>query len=161
MTRSRRRSGPRPWGLLVLAVAIALLAVGGHGAGAFTTGAVDRSSTVDVTNDTAGVYGIDTATAVHVNATEPLVTLTNNFGRDVTVTVELRSDSTGKGDLVVGGTTYGDRVSFGLAAGDSRTVDVAVANDSTLAGETVYFHARASASGLYVTANDRGVPIQS
>lgn len=161
MTRSRRRTGSNT--LLTLAVvATVMLVVGGSlGTAAFTTGSVGRTSDIGVASDVSGLYGIDTAPAVHTNTTEPLVDLTNRFGQDVTVTVTLRSDSTDTGDLVVDGTSTGDQATFTLGQGETRQIDLAVHNDSALGGRTVYFHIEASAPGLYVSAQDRTVPIES
>ena len=163
MSRSRRRGGgPRLAQAVVVAfVVVLVLLADGFGAAAFTAATVDRQSSVDVAADADGLYGLDTATAVHTNATERLVTVTNRLDRAVTVTVTLDAASTAHGDLVVDGVTHGDQASFTLAAGDSRRVDIAVPDDGSLVGETVSFRAEASAAGLSVSAENRSVTIES
>lgn len=163
MSRSRRR-GRGSWlgqSVAVGFVVVAMLLATGFGASAFTTGSVDRSSSIDVAGDADGLYGLDTATAVHTNATERLVTVTNRLDRDVTVSVTLDASAADLGDLVVDGTIHGDRASFTLAPGGSRQVDIAVPDDPAIAGETVTFRAEASAAGLYVSAANRSVPVES
>lgn len=160
MTRSRRRSRPRGAALAV-AVAVLLVVAGAHGTGAYTTGHVDRTSTVNVTSDGTAALGLDTATAVHTNRTERLVTVTNRLDRDVSVTVALRSSSVDAADLVLDGANEGDRLTVSIGKGASQRIDVAVADDSSLVGQTVDFDTEATATGLHVTADDRRAPIES
>lgn len=162
--RSRRRGSRSPIPTLVLIVGAAIVVVaafGGAGAGSasFDTAQVDRNGAVNVTDDASAAHALDTADAVHLNTTEPLVNVTNRLGTDVTVTVGLRDDSTHIGDLVVDGTVVGNETSFSLAAGATRTVELKVPDDSTLSSETVYFHVNASGDGIEVTAPDRSVPV--
>lgn len=160
--RSRsRRSGSSGWGAIAVALTVlAVTAGGGIEAGAFSTAGADRQSSIDVASDPEGALGVDTAVAVHVNSTERLVNVTNHLGREVTVTVELRSGSTDRGDLVVDGVNEGNRTSMTLGRGESLQVDVAVVDDSTLVGESIRFDVRGSTAGLRVSANDRSVPIE-
>lgn len=161
MRRSRSRGG-RSVGTLVTGLVLVLVLTGGwFGAAAFTTGTAERSTAVDVAGDTAGALGIDRSAAVHTNATEPLVNVTNRLGRPVTVTVALRADSTSKGDLVVDGTTVGDQATVSLPRGATRRVDVAVADNSSIAGTSLAFDVVASAPGLRVRGENRTVPIRS
>ena len=158
--RSRSRGYDRRFAVVV---AISLLAAAAGGAvesGAFSTVDVDRSSSIDVASDPAGVLGVDVANSVAVNSTERLVNVTNRLGRATTVTVELRSASADRGDLVVGGRNEGDRVSTTLDRGESVRVDVSVPDDGSLVGESIRFDVRGSATGLRVSANDRSVPIE-
>lgn len=162
--RSRRRGSRSPipaLALVVGAVIIVAATFGSAGAGSasFDTAQVDRNGAVDVVDDVSAVHGLDTADAVHVNATEPLVNVTNRLDTDVTVTVTLRDDSTHIGDLVVDGTVVGNETSFALAAGATKAVEIEIPNDSTLDTETVYFHVNASGDGIEVTAPDRSVPV--
>ncbi|MBP1986008.1 hypothetical protein [Halolamina salifodinae] len=162
--RSRRRGSDRTIPTLVLIAGVAIIVVAafgsaGAGSASFDTAQVDRNGAVNVTDDASAAHALDTADAVHVNATEPLVNVTNRLGTDVTVTVGLRDDSTHIGDLVVGDTVAGNETSFGLAAGATQTVEIEIANDSTLSTETVYFHVNASGNGIEVTAPDRSVPV--
>jgi hypothetical protein len=89
------------------------------------------------------------------------VNVTNNLGREVTVTVTIRNDSTSKGDLVVDGTNRGNETSISLADGATETVRVEVPDDSSLTDEVLYFHVTATDPGLEVTANNRSVPINA
>lgn len=160
--RSRSRGSKRsPWVAVVAVISIVVAAAGGGvGAGAFSTADVDRSSSIDVTSDASGALGVDTAPSVHINSTEPLVNLTNRLGRSATVTVELRSASADRGDLVVNGRNEGDRVSMTLDHGESVQIDVSVPDNSSLVGESIRFDVRGSATGLRVSANGRSVPIK-
>lgn len=161
--RSRRRSGRRSTRVVVALLGAAVVAafVGGPlASGATDAGALGRGTGSNVTDDASGAHALDVATAVHVNATDPLVNVTNRLGRTVTVTVELRDDSTDVGDLVVDGTTRGNATSFTLSAGATETVEISIPDDGSLVGRTVYFHANASDPGLDVTATDRNAPVE-
>lgn len=164
MSRRRtRRRGSGPWSALTvvsLLVLAGFLAGGGVDSAAFDSGSASRGTAVDVTLDETGVHSLDTAGAVHVDATEPLVNVTNYLGRQVMVTVALRENSTHVGDLVVDGVDENDEASFSLGRDATETVRIDVVNDSSLAGETVYFHANATAEGLSVSAPDRSVPVE-
>lgn len=160
--RSRGRRPSTPWGLVFGLAGVCLLLVGGAGieSTAFDTAATPRGATADVTIDESGVHTLDAAQAVHTNATEPLVNVTNRLTRDVSVTVALRDDSTGTGDLVVEGVRQGDVATFTVRDGDERTVEIDVPDDGSLVGETVYFHVNATATGLDVRAPDRSAPVE-
>jgi len=165
MSRRRtRRRGSGPWRALAVLVLLALAGfvagAGGVDSAAFDSGHVARNTAVDVTIDETGIHALDTARAVHVDSTDPLVNVTNYLGQPVTVTVALRNDSTVIGDLVVGGVDENERASFSLGRDATETVSIRIANDSSLAGETVYFHANATATGLSVSAPDRSVPVE-
>ncbi|MFB6137604.1 MAG: hypothetical protein ABEJ42_04605 [Halobacteriaceae archaeon] len=159
----RRSRGRRDTPTLVLAAAVCLLALAGAwdgGAGAFTVGNADRGTSVDVASDPNATLALDLAADVHVNATERLVTVTNNLGRDATVTVRLRDDTAHRGDLVLDGTNVGNSTSFALGVGANQRVDLAVPDDSSLANTTMYVAVSASASGLSTEAPDRAIPIE-
>jgi len=134
--------------------------MGGVHSAAFSTATADRGSSVDVTSDEVGAHTLDVAGSVHVNSTEPLVNVTNRLGRSTTVTVTLADNSTHLGDIVVDGVDESDQASFSLATGDTKRVDLDVSDDSSLVGETVYFHVNASGTGLDVSAPARRVPIE-
>ncbi|WP_435066892.1 hypothetical protein [Haloplanus sp. C73] len=158
-----RRGGSR-FGVLTWVAAAVLItaALGGVSpTTAFTTGDVDRSSAVDVVTDPEAALGVDSATAVHTNSTDPLVDTTNRLDRATTVTVSLRDNSTSYADLVVDGTNEGDSISLSLGRGDAARVSVVLPDDESLVGSTVRFDVSASASGLHVSATDRRVPIES
>lgn len=160
MTRSRRRTHSRSTIPVVATVALLLVCAGALGAAGFSTGYVDRNSAVAVTSDTTGIFGIDSATSVHTNSTERLVTLTNRLDRDATVTVTLHADSTDTGSLVVDGTNHGTQATFTLATGASRRIEIEIPDDETLVGRTVHFRTEAVADGVYVSARNRTVPIE-
>lgn len=130
------------------------------GSAAFTTAEIGRNSDVDVVTDPNAVLGIDTASNVHINSTETLVNTTNGFNQTVTVTVELRTSSTDRGDLVVNGENKGDQVSLSLSQDESANIQLAVPDDSSLVGKSAHFDIRASNSGLQVKAPNRSVPIK-
>lgn len=158
--RSRRRgSRSRRWLLALLVVGVATY--GGLSTAAFSTADVDRQTATDVVDDGNGAHALDVASAVYVNSTSTLVTVTNRLGRSATVTVTLRDDSTHVGDLVVDGATAGNQTSFDLAAGDSQSVKIDVPDDDSLVGETVYFHVDAADPGLDVSASDRSTTVES
>ncbi|WP_135305469.1 hypothetical protein [Haloarcula amylovorans] len=160
--RSRRRGGKSSSFLLVGIVLVCFLLVGGAGikSTAFSTATVPREATADVTIDESGAHAIDTAQSVHVNSTEALVNITNHLAQDTTVTVALRDDSTSVGDLIVNGANQGDTATFTLREGNTETVKIKIPNDSALVGQTVYYHANASATGLAVSASNRSAAIK-
>lgn len=146
-----------------MACLVGLLVVSGGGlpTSGVDTADIPRDAGVNVTTDDSAAHTLVLADNVSVNSTEQLVTITNRVTRDVTVSVTLRSDSTHIGDLVVDGTASGDAVSLTLLAGAQESVDLAVADDSTLAGETVHLHVTADASAIAVNASNRAVPVVS
>jgi len=156
----RRRTHPRHrnWWRVALVVSIAvLLGATVLPAGSFTTAEVNRGVTASVVDDSNAIHNLAVASSVTIGQTSRLVTVTNDLGRDVSVEVALRADSTDKGDLVVDGTNVGDSYTFSLATGTSREIDIAVVSDSTLDGQQIYFGVNATATGLTVTAPDRDV----
>lgn len=159
-SRSREPNSLRWATLATVAVTLAVAFGGGSATTAFTTAGVDRTPNVDVVSDVDAALGLDSATAVHVDATEDLVTATNELDRPASITVALRASSAADADLVVGGVNEGDRVSLTLARGETWTVEVVVANDTSLVGSAVNFDVDASAPGLEVQTNNRSVPIE-
>jgi uncharacterized protein with PhoU and TrkA domain len=157
----RRRGGRRLPKTLVVALALLVVVFGaGHTAtSSFTAGDTQRGSGVDVVSDEAAVHALDVAAAVHVNATDPLVNVTNRLGRSVSVTVSLRSESTDVGELVVDGVAVGDSATFTLNDGGAETVRIDVPDDANLTDRTVYFDADASDTGLEVRAPNRSAPV--
>lgn len=166
MTRRRSRSrGGRSW-LTPLVVGLALLlVVGGSGVGfestAYSSSSTPRAATADVVVDESGVHALDTTQSVHLNSTEPLVNVTNHHTRDVSVTVTLRDDSTHIGDLVLDGSVVGNSTTFRLSATHTQTVELKVPDDSSLDGETVYFHVNASTTAYRVSATDRSAAVNA
>lgn len=164
--RSRRR-GSRTTipGLILLAGGIVLIAFvlgsGGMGTASFSTADAPRNSSANVVSDESAAHSLDVASTVHINATDPLVNVTNRLGQDVTVTVTLRSDSTHIGDLVVDGTNDGNETTFTLAKQNTKTVKIMIPDDTSLTTETVYLHVYASAPGLEVSAPDRNASVDA
>lgn len=162
MSRRRtRRRGSRSRRWLIALLIAGVLTYGGLSTAAFSTADVDRRVSADVVSDANGAHALDVASAVRINSTDTLVTVTNRLTRPVTVTVTLRDDSTHLGDLVVDGNTEGNRTSFDLAAGDSQAVKIDVPDDGSLVGEEVYFHAEAADPGLDVAATNRSATVES
>lgn len=161
--RTRRRArtrGPIVTACGVLVVVVAVLGAG-LPAASFTYGEVPRTSDVDVVSDERAALALDTASEVTINDTSKLVTVTNQLGRGVTVTVTLRSDSADVGDIVVDGTNHGSETSFSLARGANETVRIKIPDDSSLTDDVVYFHVKASAPGLAANARDRSAPVNA
>ena len=127
----------------------------------FSHGKLSRGAGVDVTSDEYAAHALDTAQAVYINDTSDLVNVTNHLGRDVTITVTLRSDSTHVGNLVVDDVNYGNESSFKLIQGATKAVRIQIPDDSSLTDETVYFNVRAVAPGLTVKALGRRAPINT
>ena len=163
----KRRRGPRitGTGLVLILSGVVVLAVvfgsGGMGTASFSTSEAPRGGSVNVVADESAAHALDVAPAVHVDSTDPLVNVTNLLGQDVTVTVQLRADSTDIGDLVVDGTNDGNETTFALAEKSTQTVKLTITNDSSLSTEIVYFHVYGSAPGVEVSAPDRNVPVDS
>jgi hypothetical protein len=93
VSRRRRRStgsGGRRWvSLLVVALVVASLLAAGNAPTAFTTATTERGSAANVVGDADGLVGVDVAGSVAAGSEDRLVTVTNNFGESVTVSVSL------------------------------------------------------------------------
>lgn len=124
---SRDGGGSRGRGVLVVLVVVVALAGIAVPAASFTTADVPRSANVAVANDQDGVLGLDKVANVQQNNVERLVTVTNNFGEGVDMTVALLQND---GDLYYDtdgdGTpeNVGDSVTVSLVAGASADVYV-------------------------------------
>lgn len=145
-------------GILIIAMLIVGVSVP---SASFSHGEVPRGAAVDVTTDTNAAHALGVAQAVYINDTSELVNVTNHLGRDVTITVTLRSDSDHIGDLVVDGVTSGNETTFDLAEGTTERVKIEIPDDSSLTDETVYFHVNATNPGLTVKAPDRKAPVNA
>lgn len=148
MSRSRRRGG-RPWHV-TLALALVAVAVLGSfvPATSFTTGTVDRGSSVDIVADSDAVLALDISTGLQAGSTQLLVNVSNYLGQSVSVTISL--DDGSEGDLVVGGTNEGDSTTVDLAQNGSQEIDIDVPCDVP-AGETVAFSFDVSGNDLAVS----------
>lgn len=160
MRRRRRDSGGSPSLWFAVSFLLVVLAFGGGlEASAFSTGTVDRPSTIDVVADADATLGIDSASSVAVGSTSRLVDVADRLDQRASVTVELRPSSTTCCDLYVNGANEGDSAALSLASGATETVSVSVANDSLPDDGRVAFDVRASAPGVQVDATNRSVPI--
>lgn len=165
MTKSRRRSRERAGSYGSLTHVCGLLLVGALIVGvslpsaSFSRAEVPRGAVVGVTADENGALGLDRAQAVYINDTSALVNVTNHLGRDVTITVALRTDSTHIGDLVVDDREHGEEASFTLTRGATKSVEMSVPDNSSLTDEVVYFDVTASEPGLTAKSPDREVPV--
>lgn len=146
---------------LVVACWLVVALAGWQGvvASGYTSGDASRSAAADVVGDDVAAHGLAVNDSVRINATDRLVTVTNDLGRDATIVVDLHSESTDVGDLVVDGATTGDTATFVLAAGESKDVLLDVPDDSALEGRTVHFDVTADDLGLWVNASNRSVPV--
>lgn len=159
VTRRRSRSRSRSGLPLVVVVTLVLLCgVTALPAASFSIAGIDRGTAAGVTDDPNAILGLTVSQSVTLGTTDDLVVVTNDLGSDATLTVTLRSDSTGKGDLSVNGVT-GDEVSFDLAAGSSQRVDVVVSADPAYADTQLYFHVSADSSSVDGTVTDRQTTI--
>lgn len=158
MSRDRTRGGRRAsYVAAVVIVALVVVAIGGTGTGAFTTGSVDRGSSIAVATDENGVVALDVNESVPVNSTARLLTVTNNLGLSVDVTVTLHDDVRDDADLV-DGTPVGDSTTITLGAGEQRTIEVRVSENAT-AGSTLGFDVSATGDTVSVSAPDRSTTL--
>lgn len=152
MSRYRRGGGGRRYLLVVLAVLVATAAVPSS---SFTTGSLDRGGDIDVVDDPSGVVGLDVAPGVTNGSVDPLVNVTNNFGRTVTVTVTLQDGS--DGDLYVDGTNVGDEASVTLDPGQRQQIDVKATSG---AGSDLAFDGTAAVTGFSGELPDRSTTVE-
>ena len=158
----RRRTHPRQrsnWSVVLVAITVILVGSLIVPAAGFSTARLDRGSTFTVVADSEASHNLDIAPSVTIGQTTRLVTVTNNLGTDVSIDIRLRSDSTGKGDLVIDTVTVGDESTFSLPAGNSQEININVTSDSTLNGKQIYFDVNASGPGLRVNSPDRNTTI--
>ena len=145
--RSRSRTGGRSGAWLAVVVSAVLLAaiVGPFAGGpsdAFTSGTVDRSSTVGVADDADGLVGLDVSSAVTAGSSSRLVTVTNQFGHTVTATVSVQSSVSSLSNAQAT-----------LSPGETLTTTVSVACDS--APDSVSFTVTATDSSRVTATASR------
>jgi hypothetical protein len=130
--------------------AIVLVAIVGPFAGgpsdAFTSGTVDRSSSVGVADDANGLVGLDVSSSVAAGSSSRLVTVTNQFENTVTATVSLQGSpgslSNAQATLAPGETlttsvsvdcdSPPDTVSFTVSATDSSRVTATATRETAV-----------------------------
>lgn len=160
---SRRRSRTRSRRVLpLLVVFLGVILIGGTllPAASYSTGAVDRGTSVGVADDPTALLALDTAAGVRIGQTDQLVVVTNNLGSAATVTLTLGDDSATKADLVVDGATVGDSYTVDLAQAGSVTIDVAIPADDSYVGDDIVFDVSADSSDVDAVVTDRRVPIE-
>lgn len=163
---SRRRDqtrSPYTTTIIVLLTVAIILAAFGYGptrSASISTENLPRAGSINVVNDTQATTGVAVAEVVHINSTERLANVTNRVGRDATVTIRLRGDSTHLGNLVIAGKNQGNATTFALGHGRTQAVDITILDDESFRGETVYFDIDVSASGFNAAVHGRGVLIE-
>lgn len=159
-----RRGSPRPRGrrlrtpvaIVCLALTLTLFAptfVTPHAA--YSTAELDRGSDLFVVADADGGVGITSYHKLNTGETCKLVTVTNNFESQVTVSVELRDDSTKYGNLTLGDGREGNQATFQLGAGNAQDVGLETKADSSFDDDNVFYHVDITDSPVLVTADDR------
>lgn len=117
-----------------------------------TSGEMSRQTNLNLAQDINGPVSLDKQSTVKAKGGyRELLTITNNFGQTITVTVSLQDPS--EGTLSAGG-QQGNEVIFDLTSGDSETVDIDV-NDNIADGEKIYYNVRATSSGIDARMNGR------
>lgn len=124
-----RGGGRRGRRLLVVAIALGAVLFTAVPAASFTTATVNRGADVGVVGDGSGVTGLDVQGFILCSGS--IVTVTNNLPDATTATVSLDNGQSTAELRGPDGDT-GDSVSFGLASGESGTVDVETNGQGTL-----------------------------
>lgn len=147
----RRRSTDRHRVMMVVLAALALGALV-IPAASYTTADLSRSGSITVTDDSNGLLGLNTVTAVCANSTDQrLVTVTNSFNHRVDVTITLSSTETA---TFTDGSTEALRT---LEPDATTSFDIDVSGAS---GDSVVFSVEGDGTGLSVTTADRPVAIE-
>lgn len=137
--RTRSRGGGRRRRYLLVLLALAVVLATASPTGSFSTGAVDRTTGVDVVGDGDAIVTLDIDENLTAGQSQRLVTTTNHVGREVTVTVTLANESYGS---LQDNDETGDTVSFALAEGGTQQIDVDLTCDPAV-GETIQFRIQA------------------
>lgn len=89
-SRSRSRTRGQQWPALAVALLICCVLVVAFVVApsmAFSSGSLDRGSTVDIADDSEGLVGIDVASSVNAGTESRLVTVTNRMDQSLTISV--------------------------------------------------------------------------
>ena len=89
-SRSRSRTREQQWPAPVVALLVCCVLVVAFvivPSTAFSSGALDRSSAVDIADDSGGLLGIDVTSSVNAGAESRLVTVTNQMDQSLTISV--------------------------------------------------------------------------
>ncbi|MFB6297522.1 MAG: hypothetical protein ABEH56_03265 [Salinirussus sp.] len=151
--RSRSRGSGNRWLWIVVAVTLLVVAApiwGGADTAseAFTSMSSDRGSSVDVAGDAGGLFGLDIAASVSAGTTSRLVTVTNQVGQTVDLTVTLDGTT---------GTLSGDQGT--LQPGESLVVSIDVACGSR--ADTVSFTVDGTAEERFSGTTTRSTSIDT
>ncbi len=151
--RRRRRGGTHKRLLVVTSIVLIFVgsAAGAVSTGAFTTLNSNSGANVGAAGGADAFLGLDIADSVSVNTNDRLVTVTNNLGSPMTITVSLQSSNAGT--LFAPG-QQGSTVSFNLGVSSSETVDIEASP-----GAAVSFTITADAGGTTVEGT-RTVPVR-
>lgn len=160
MSRRDRGGGGTLSLIAVVLVAGLLVGPGPVGLEAFSTGGVDRQGSLTTVGDGAGGATLDPYHGMQSGEQCKLVDVTNSLGTDLSVTVSLRSDSTGYGNLTIGNGDEGDDVTFSLGVGATQRVDIQLATNLD-DGTKVYFHVNATSAPVEFTGTDRYSTVNS
>ncbi|MGZ0748543.1 hypothetical protein [Haloparvum sp. AD34] len=160
MTR-RDRGGGSTLSLIAVVLAAGLLVGPGPVAvEAFSTGGVDRQGSLTTVGDGSGGATLDPYHGMQSGEQCKLVDVTNSLGTDLSVTVSLRSDSTGYGNLTIGNGDEGDEVTFSVGVGATQRVDIQLATNLD-DGTKVFFHVNATSAPVEFAGTDRYSTVNS
>ena len=164
MTR-RRAPRNRSWsflgGLVVVGLIGLVIASGSVPTTTFTSAAVPRGGAVDVVTDDSGIVSLTAVSTVQPNNPQPedLVDVANYVSADpITVTMTLENGL--RADLVGPAGSTGDSINFGVANGQTRTVQL----DTTWFaqdGDFITYNIDAQGTGIRATLNDRSVYVSA
>lgn len=131
-TRGQQRTGPLVVLLICCVLVAAFVAVPSM---AFSSGTLDRGSTVDIADDSGGILGIDVTSSVNAGTESRLVTVTNRMDQPLTVNVSAAAAlSNDQATLAPGGSlTTAATVSCDTAPND-LTFTVQATGDNQFSG---------------------------
>lgn len=160
MSRRDRAGGSTLTLIAVVLVAGLLVGPGSIGLEAFSVGGLDRQGSLTTVGDGSGGATLDPYHGMQSGEQCKLVDVTNSLGTELSVTVSLRSDSTGDGNLTTGNGNAGDDVTFSLGVDATQQVEIQL--ESNLDdGTKVYFHVNATSAPVELSATDRYSTVDS
>lgn len=160
MSRRDRGTGNTLSLIAILLVAGLLVGPGPIGTEAFSTGGVDRQGSLTTVDDGSSGATLDPYHGMQSGEQCKLVDVTNSLDTDLTVTVSLRSDSTGYGNLTIGNGNEGNDVTFSLGVDATQRVEIQL--DSNLDdGTKVFFHVDGTSAPVDFSVTDRYSTVNS